>query len=94
MKAHAFLVNTARGGLVDENALACALRTGVIAGAALDVLAAEPPAADHPLCALPNCLVTPHIAWMGPGARRRLITITAENIRAFLGGSPVNVVNP
>ena len=94
MKAHAFLVNTARGGLVDENALACALRTGVIAGAALDVLAAEPPTADHPLCALPNCLVTPHIAWMGPGARRRLITITAENIRAFLGGSPVNVVNP
>lgn len=94
MKPNAFLVNTARGGLVDENALASALRGGVIAGAALDVLAEEPPPAGHPLCALPNCLVTPHIAWMGPGARHRLIEITAQNIRAFLRGNPVNVVNP
>jgi len=94
MKATAFLVNTARGGLIDEGALAHALASGIIAGAALDVLAVEPPPADHPLCALPNCLVTPHIAWMGPNARRRLIAITAQNIRAFLAGQPVNVVNP
>lgn len=94
MKATAFLVNTARGGLIDEGALAHALASGIIAGAALDVLAVEPPPADHPLCALPNCLITPHIAWMGPNARRRLIAITAQNIRAFLAGQPVNVVNP
>ena len=94
MKATAFLVNTARGGLIDESALAHALTTGIIAGAALDVLAVEPPPADHPLCALPNCLVTPHIAWMAPNARRRLIAITAQNIRAFLAGEPVNVVHP
>lgn len=94
MKPSAFLVNTARGGLIDENALAQALRTGVIAGATLDVLAVEPPPADHPLCCLPNCLVTPHIAWMGPAARRRLIAVTAQNIHAFLAGEPVNVVGP
>jgi glycerate dehydrogenase len=94
MKPAAFLINTARGALIDEGALAHALTTGLIAGAALDVLTVEPPPADHPLVALPNCLVTPHIAWMGPAARRRLIAITAGNIRAFLEGQPVNVVNP
>jgi glycerate dehydrogenase len=94
MKSTAFLVNTARGGLIDERALADALTTGVIAGAALDVLTVEPPPAHHPLCSLPNCLVTPHVAWMGPQARRRLIATAAQNIRAFLAGQPVNVVNP
>lgn len=93
MKPAAFLVNTARGGLVNENDLAEALTQGTIAGAALDVLATEPPPPDHPLCRLPNCLVTPHMAWMGARARRRLLDITAENVRAFLEGRPVNVVN-
>ena len=94
MKKTAFLINTARGGLVNENALATALSSGIITAAALDVLSVEPPPAGHPLCALPNCIVTPHMAWMGPGARRRLIEITARNVRGFLGGKPVNVVNP
>jgi glycerate dehydrogenase len=94
MKKTAFLINTARGGLVDENALATALSGGIIAAAALDVLSVEPPTANHPLCSLPNCIVTPHMAWMGPGARRRLIEITARNIQGFLEGKPVNVVNP
>lgn len=93
MKRGALLVNTARGGLVNEADLAEALRSGVIAGAALDVIAHEPPPADHPLCLLPNCIVTPHMAWMGIGARRRLISITADNIRAWLAGCPQNVVS-
>ena len=93
MKKTSFLINTARGGLIDEEALASALSRGIIAGAALDVLSVEPPPANHPLCGLPKCLVTPHMAWMGPGARRRLIDITAQNIRGFLEGKPVNVVN-
>ena len=93
MKKGSFLINTARGGLVNESDLAAALSAGHLAGAALDVLSVEPPPADHPLCALPKCIVTPHVAWMGPRARRRLIEITARNIRAFLDGDPINVVN-
>lgn len=94
MKPAAFLINTARGAIVNEADLAAALCSGVIAGAALDVLSVEPPPAGHPLCDLPNAIVTPHMAWMGPAARRRLISITVENVRAFLNGHPVNVVNP
>lgn len=93
MKPSAFLVNTARGQLVDEDALAAALQEGRIGGAALDVLRQEPPAADHPLLGAPNCLVTPHVAWASVEARRRLIGIAAANVRAFLAGSPQNVVN-
>jgi glycerate dehydrogenase len=93
MKKGAFLINTARGALVNEADLATALNDGAIAGAAVDVLSSEPPPADHPFCRLPNCIVTPHIAWMGARARRRLIDITAQNIRAFLAGKPTNVVN-
>ena len=93
MKPTAFLVNTARGALINEPDLAAALAGGTIAGAALDVLSVEPPPADHPLFRAPNCLITPHMAWMGPAARKRLISITVENVRAFLAGSPVNVVN-
>lgn len=93
MKPTAFLVNTARGQLVDEAALAAALTEGRIGGAALDVLRQEPPAADHPLLRAPNCLVTPHVAWASVEARRRLIGIAAANVRAFLAGSPQNVVN-
>lgn len=93
MKRSAFLINTARGALVDESDLAEALRRGEIAGAALDVLREEPPATGHPLLGLKNCLVTGHMAWSGRAARRRLVETTVENVRAFLAGSPVNVVN-
>ncbi len=93
MKPGSFLINTARGTLINEADLAMALGNGVIAGAALDVLSTEPPPVEHPLCRLPNCIVTPHMAWVGPQARRRLLEVTAQNIRAFLEGKPVNVVN-
>lgn len=92
MKPSALLINTARGGLVDEAALAQALRERRIAGAYLDVLGAEPPAAGHPLVSLPNAGVTPHIAWASVEARSRLLEIATDNVRAFLGGVPRNVV--
>jgi glycerate dehydrogenase len=93
MKPSALLVNTARGGLVDETDLADALRQGVIAGAALDVLTREPPPSDHPLLSAPRCLITPHQAWTSRAARERLVLATAENVAAILAGRPVNVVN-
>ncbi len=93
MKRSALLINTSRGPLIDEAALAAALRDGVIAGAALDVLETEPPAPDNPLLAAPNCLVTPHVAWHAIEARRRLIQIAADNLAAFLQGAPRNVVS-
>ncbi|MEX2214242.1 MAG: D-2-hydroxyacid dehydrogenase [Phycisphaeraceae bacterium] len=93
MKSGAFLINTGRGGLIDESALANALRDGRIAGAGLDVLSTEPPAFDNPLLSAPRCLITPHVAWASLEARRRLLSIAAENIRAYQLGQPVNVVN-
>lgn len=93
MKASAFLINTARGTLVNEEDLARALEAGTIAGAGLDVLAQEPPAKDNPLMHAPNCLITPHVAWATLESRQRLMKMTAENIRAFAQGAPVNVVN-
>ena len=93
MKDTACLINTARGGLVVEADLAEALRAGRPAAAALDVLAQEPPPVDHPLVGLSNCLITPHMAWAAMEARANLLAITVENVRAFLAGSPVNVVN-
>lgn len=92
MKADAFLINTGRGPLVVERDLAEALGAGRIAGAGLDVLSVEPPPPDHPLLKSKNCLITPHIAWATRGARLRLMATTVENVRAFLAGSPVNVV--
>ncbi|MCK9238914.1 D-2-hydroxyacid dehydrogenase [Desulfocurvus sp.] len=92
MRPGAILVNTARGALVDEAALARALDRGALGAAALDVLGAEPPAAGHPLLERDNCILTPHMAWASQQARRRLMAQVAENIRAFLAGSPVNVV--
>lgn len=93
MKRTAFLLNTSRGPLVDEAALAEALNAGRIAGAGLDVLSVEPPPASHPLLAARNCLVTPHIAWASQAARSRLMRVAVSNVRAFLAGQPVNVVN-
>jgi glycerate dehydrogenase len=93
MKKTAYLINAARGPLVDEPALAAALREGQIAGAALDVLSVEPPVNGNPLIDEPRCIVTPHIAWAGIEARKRLMQIAADNLRAYLEGNPVNVVN-
>jgi len=93
MKPTARLVNTARGQLVDEAALAAALSSGRLAGAALDVVRVEPIRSDNPLLAAPNCLITPHVAWASLEARFRLMDTTAANLRAFLSGSPQNAVN-
>ena len=94
MKPGAFLVNTARGPLVVEQDLCDALNAGNIAGAACDVVSAEPIRADNPLLRAKNLTLTPHIAWAALEARRRLMDITAGNITAFLTGRPANVVNP
>lgn len=93
MKKSAYIINTSRGGAVDEEALADALNRGEIAGAGLDVLTVEPMLADNPLRSAKNCLITPHIAWAPVETRMRLIEIVAENIKAFINGAPVNVVN-
>ncbi len=93
MKRTAILINTARGGLVDETALADALRSGEIRAAGLDVLCREPPAPDNPLLHLPNCRITPHLAWATEAARKRLMNCALENIRAFLRGKSINVVS-
>lgn len=93
MKPMAFLLNTSRGALVDEPALAQALNRGRIAGAGLDVLTAEPPAADNPLLKAKNCYITPHLSWATRAARERLMRVAVENVRAFLTGKPQNVVN-
>jgi len=93
MKPSAFLINTSRGPLVDERALAEVLDSGLIAGAGLDVLGQEPPAAESPLFAAPNCYITPHIAWATASARERLMRIAVENVKAFLSGSPQNIVS-
>lgn len=93
MKRTAILINTGRGPLVDEQALASALRNGEIAGACLDVLCQEPPAVDNPLIGAPNLIVTPHISWSTREARTRLMRIAADNLRAYLNGTPANTVN-
>ncbi len=93
MKKTAILINTGRGPLVDESALAKALVDGKIYAAGLDVLSSEPPKAGNPLLSAPNCYVTPHVAWSSVEARNRLMDIEVENIKAFLEGNPINVVN-
>lgn len=92
MKSTAILINTGRGPLVDEPALAQALNAGSIAAAGLDVLAVEPPSKDNPLLAAPNCYITPHIAWATREARSRLMCIAVENLRDFIAGRTVNSV--
>ena len=93
MKPTAFFINTARGGHVVEQDLADALRDGKIAGAGLDVLSVEPPAADNPLIGAPNCYITPHIAWETVEARQRLMGIAVSNLHSFQGGQAANRVN-
>ena len=93
MKPTAFLINTARGPLIDEEALAEALNSGKIAGAGLDVLSQEPPHMGNPLLTASNCYITPHSAWGTVEARMRLMTQVAANLQAFLAGKPINVVN-
>ncbi len=96
MKQGALLINTARGGIVDEGVLANALREGHLGGAGVDVLSIEPPREDSPLLAqdIPNLIVTPHIAWASREARQRLVDKVAGNIRAWLSGQAQNLVNP
>ncbi len=92
MKSSAYLINTARGPLIDEAALVEALQRKDIAGAALDVLAEEPPSSDSPLLQLDNCLITPHIAWATTAARKRLLDIAIDNLQAFISGNALNRV--
>lgn len=93
MKRSAVLINTGRGPLIDEDALAEALMRGGIAGAGLDVLSTEPPSADNPLLTAPRCVITPHIAWATAASRERLLDIAAGNLRSYLDGKPVNAVS-
>ncbi|HNX25135.1 MAG TPA: D-2-hydroxyacid dehydrogenase [Spirochaetota bacterium] len=93
MKKSAFLINMARGPIVEPSALCHALENGIIAGAAIDVMEKEPPAADDPLLKAPNLIITPHIAWASVESRRRLVSEVAENIKGFLGGVKRNVVS-
>lgn len=93
MKRGALLVNTGRGPLVDDNAVAEALRSGQLGGFAADVLFPEPPPAEHPLYGAPNCILTPHLGWASPEARARLLADSIENLRAFVAGAPRNVVS-
>ena len=94
MKDGAILLNTGRGGLVVDADLAAALRSGKLGGAGLDVVGVEPILEDNPLLTAPNCIITPHIAWAARECRQRIIDITVDNIRAYVAGNPIHVVNP
>ena len=93
MKPTAYLINTARGGIIDQDALVEAMTRNQIAGAALDVQVVEPPPPEHPLYGLKNVVLTPHIGWKRAETRQRLIGLVAENVRRFFEGSPINVVS-
>ncbi|MCI9570101.1 MAG: D-2-hydroxyacid dehydrogenase [Lachnospiraceae bacterium] len=94
MKPSAYLINTSRGALVDEEALIQALKEGTIAGAGLDVQETEPPVSDSPLYTLPNVIITPHMGWKGLETRKRLVSILADNIKAYQAGKPMNCILP
>ncbi|WP_418748130.1 2-hydroxyacid dehydrogenase [Frisingicoccus sp.] len=93
MKPTAFIINTARGPLIDEAALIEALQAGRIAGAGLDVQEVEPPAEDNPLYQMENVILTPHMGWRGLETRQRLVSILADDIKNYLNGTPINVVS-
>jgi len=93
MKDGAILLNTARGGLIDEAALNHALTAGKLRGAAVDVAAEEPIPADSPLLTAPNLIITPHMAWAPLETRQRILDITVDSIRSWLNGTPKNQVN-
>ena len=93
MKPTAFLINTSRGMLVDEQALADALNGDRLAGVGLDVMSIEPTTKHNPLLAAKNCYITPHIAWATQAARKRLLQVSVDNVAAFIAGKPQNVVN-
>ena len=93
MKDGAILINNSRGQLIDEQDVADALQTGKLAAAGLDVVYTEPIRADNPLLAAPNCILTPHMSWGAKEARQRIMDITADNVKAWLDGAPINVVN-
>ena len=93
MKAGAILINTSRGGLVDEAAVKAALESGRLRAAAVDVVSEEPITAGNRLLTAPNCIITPHMAWAPLESRQRLLDCVVENIRCFLEGKPQNVVN-
>lgn len=92
VKSGVFIINTGRGQLIDDKAVAAALKKGAIGGYATDVLSIEPPPANHPLFGCPNCFITPHIAWQTFEARMRLLNIAADNLKSFLAGKPQNIV--
>ena len=92
MKDGVIILNTSRGPLINETDLAAALKSGKVYAAGVDVVSEEPMQADNPLLTAPNCFITPHMAWMPTAARKRLIDIAVNNLRAFLSGSPINNV--
>ena len=92
MKPNAIVLNTARGGLIDESALASALNSGKIAAAAVDVLSEEPPKESNPLLSAKNCVITPHIAWASNEAKMRLLNVVEQNIVDWLSNRQTNVI--